>query len=313
MHAPLRSALVFSLAAVLLVCLASCSNNSTTMNPPPPISQHLYVGDDQTPGKVAVFALPLTNSSTPDVVLSTAPILPSSLAVDANGNLATGDFSANLAVFNAPITGSTPAAAAFKNGTGPNVGEVVFNSAGDLFATTIGNSINLFTHPLTSTSTPSKVITDVSLTTVVGAVLDSNNNLIVGNQPNLGGSNLVVFAPPYTAAPIVTAEIFGTSYRHMAITSTQLFAMSSVVSMSRVDVYNLPITAASVPAFSITSGVVGGANSPQAVAVDSNGNLYVGNISKGTILVYNPPFSAASSPSLTISASAAVQGIAIGK
>jgi hypothetical protein len=219
-------------------------------------------------------------------------------------------------------TGSLPATSAsasatFKNGTATVVNQLAFNSAGDLFATTNSNNINVFTHPLTSASTPSLVITNVNLTTSIGVVLDSSNNLIVGNSPNGISSNLLVFAPPYNGLPIATAAVPAAFYRQMAISSTQLFVVSDVPSMSRIDVYNLPITAGSVPAFSITSGIMGGSVSASTVALDSSGNLYVGlsgNLGTGDnggVRIYVPPFSAASTPSVTTGVFAF--GLAVGK
>jgi hypothetical protein len=239
------------------------------------------------------------------------------VAVDPAGNLATGDFAGNITIFNGPITGSAPASATFKNGAATVVPQLVFNSAGDLFATTNSNKINVFTHPLTSASTPSQVITNVNLTSTFGVVLDSSNNLMVGNLPNAAGSNLLVLAPPYTGLPIATAVVPAASYRQMALSSTQLFVVSGIPQLSLVDVYNLPITAGSVPAFSIKSGIFGGSVSGSTVALDSSGNLYVGisgnlgTTDSGGIRIYTPPFSAASTPSVTTGVFAI--GIAVGK
>ena len=65
------------------------------------------------------------------------------LAVDSAGNVAVGDFSGNISIFNAPITGSASPSATFKNGTATFVDNLAFNSAGDLFATTNSNQINV--------------------------------------------------------------------------------------------------------------------------------------------------------------------------
>jgi hypothetical protein len=223
------------------------------------------------------------------------------VAVDSAGNLAVGTFGGSISIFNGPITGSASASATFKNGTSTLVDNLAFNSAGDLFATTNSNSINVFTHPLTSASTPSQVITSVNLTTGVGVALDSANNLIVSNAPSPSGSNLLVYAPPYTALPIATAVVPAASYRQMAISGTQLFVVNSNVSASKIDVYNLPITAASAPAFLISSGLFGGSVSGSGVALDSSGNLYaglsgnLGTTDSGGIRIYVPPFSSAPS------------------
>jgi hypothetical protein len=285
-------------AAAFIACLAACGGSTKSSVPgPPPGTQHLYANGST--GHVLQFALPLSGSA-PSATLSlpTASDV-SALAVDSAGNLAVGDFSGNISIFNGPITGPASASATFKNGSSTFVDNLAFNSAGDLFATTNSNTINVFTHPLTSASTPSQVITNINLTTSVGVVLDSANNLIVSNAPTPTSSNLLVLAPPYTGLPIVTSAIPAASYRQMAISGTQLFVVNSQVSASKIDVYNLPITAASAPAFLISNGLFGGSVSGSGVAVDSSGNLYaglsgnLGTTDSGGIRIYVPPFSAA--------------------
>src|SRR6476620_9394437 len=257
-------------AAALIACLAACGS-STNLPGPPSGTQHLYV--DGTQGHVLQFALPISGSS-PSATLSlpTASIV-TAVAVDSTGNLAVGAVGGSISIFKGPITGSGSASATFQNGTSTFVDNLAFNSAGDLFATTNSNTINVFTHPLTSASTPSQVITSANLTTSVGVVLDSANNLIVSNSPSPLGSNLLVYAPPYTGLPIATAMVPAASYREMVINSTQLFIVNSQVSLSKIDVYNLPITAASAPAFLISNGLFGGSVTGSGVALDRTGNL----------------------------------------
>jgi len=285
-------------AAAFIACLAACGGSKSPVLPgPPPGTQHLYING--TTGHALQFALPLTGSApTATLSLSTASDV-SALAVDSAGNVAVGDASGSISIFNGPITGSGSASATFKNGTSTFVDTLAFNSAGDLFATSFTNHINVFTHPLTSASTPSQVITSASLTSAFGVALDSANNLIVSNSPTPAGSNLLVFAPPYTGLPIATAVVPAASYRQMAISGTQLFVVNSQVSASKIDVYNLPITAASAPAFLISNGLFGGSVSSSGVAVDSSGNLYaglsgnLGTTDSGAIRIYVPPFSGA--------------------
>ena len=295
------------LAAAFIACLTACGGSSKPPFPPvpgpPPATQHLYTNGAL--GNAVQFALPLTSSTPSATLLNPTANNVSALAVDSAGNVAIGDFSGNIFIFNAPITGSASPSATFKNGTAPFVENLAFNSAGDLFATTFSNRINVFTHPFTSASTPSQVITSVDLTNSRGIVLDSTNNLIVGNSPSLAaGSKLLVYAPPYTGPPIATASDLATSYRQMVISGTQLFISDSLVSTSRIDVYNLPITAASTPAFIIRNGIFGGSVSANGIAVDSSGNLYAGlsgntgTPDMGAIRIYVPPFSTASTPSV---------------
>ena len=106
------------------------------------------------------------------------------------------------------------------------------------------------------------------------------------------------------------AEMTPDDYRKIALSSTQLFVASVAGAPGRVDVYTLPITAASVPAFSMTN-----VNTPEAMAMDSSGNLYVGNLTDATIRVFAPPFSASSTPTttLTLTGTFALFGIAVGK
>lgn len=282
-------------AAAFIACLAACGGSKSPV--PPPGTQHLYTNG--ATGHALQFTLPLSGSA-PSATLSLAPASDvSAVAVDSAGNVAVGAFGGSISIFNGPITGSASASATFKNGTSSFVDNLAFNSAGDLFATTNSNSINVFTHPLTSASTPSQVITSVDLTTSVGVVLDSANNLIVSNVPSPAGSNLLVYAPPYTGLPIATAVVPAASYRQMAISGTQLFVVNSQVSASKIDVYNLPITAASAPAFLISNGLFGGSVSGSGVAADSSGNLYaglsgnLGTTDSGGIRIYVPPFSGA--------------------
>jgi hypothetical protein len=292
-------------AAAFIACLAACGGSTKPPAPPgpQPATQHLY-----TPGATGhalQFALPLTGS-TPTATLSLATASDvSAVAVDSAGNVAVGAFGGSISIFNGPITGSASASATFKNGTATEVEGMAFNNAGDLFATTNSNTINVFTHPLTSASTPSQVITSANLTRSVGIVFDSANNLIVSNSPSLAGCNLLVFAPPYTGLPIATPMVPAALYVETAISGTQLFVVASLPSLSKIDVYNLPITAASAPAFLINNGLSGGSASGIGVAVDSSGNLYAGLSGNtgppdmGEIRIYVPPFSRASTPVAT--------------
>ena len=307
---------LFLFIAAFVACLTACGGSTNVPPGPPPGTQHLYTNGAL--GHAVQFALPLSGS-TPTATLSipTASTV-SAMAVDSAGNVAVGAFGGSISIFNAPVTGSASASATFQNGTSTFVENLAFNSAGDLFATTNSNSINVFTHPLTSASTPSQVITSVNLTSSVGIVFDSANNLIVSNLlPGPTASNLLVYAPPYTGLPIATATVPAATYRQMAISGTQLFVGNSQVSLSKIDVYNLPLTAGSDFAFFIRNGIFGGSATGDGVAVDSSGNLYAGLSGNtgppdvGDIRIYVPPFSTASAP--TVATGVFGTSLAIGK
>ena len=270
--------------------------------------QALYVGNNNASGAVLQYSLPLNASSTPNFTLPTETgVL--SVGVDASGNLAVGNLAGSIQFFTTPISAASVPAATFSN-PAPALGayQFAFTNAGDMWVA--GSSrVNLFTHPFSNASTPSTFVTMAGLFGALGTALDTAQNLYVTNAS--AGSNLLVFAPPYTGAPITTPVIPGVLYRKLATTATQLFVAVAGPGTGRVDVYNLPITAASAPAFSLTAGM----NLPEAVAVDASGNLYVGNLGNATISVFNAPITSASVPSVILPVGGpgfAIFGIAIG-
>ncbi len=182
---------------------------------------------------------------------------------------------------------------------------IAFDPAGDIVATDrIGTSsyvVSTFVPPFTSTAKPSSIIVNPTIVTANALMLDCTENLYVADTvfdtPLNVASNLVVFTPPYSGTPIVTAPVGGANYVGLAATSRQLFACSSVGQQpGRIDVYTLPISGTSVPAFSITTGFL----YAQSIAVDAAGTLYVASPGTGTVVVYTPPFSASSTPSASL-------------
>ncbi|PZR58549.1 MAG: hypothetical protein DLM50_03460 [Candidatus Meridianibacter frigidus] len=294
------------LTTAALIGLAACTSNSNTITPVPLAPQHLYVADAHSGGPILQYTLPLTGASMPSATIGSGG--EGSLALDAAGNLAAGNTAGQISIFTAPLTSSSVPSATFNNGASTPVGQMAFNNAGDLFAATEDISVNVFTHPLTSASTPSQAITSAGLSAAIGTLLDSSGNLYVSNSAG-AGSNIYVFAPPYSGTPIITSVQAGKAYRKMAGSGNQLFVANVSGATGSVDVYNTPLTTASTPAFSMTN-----VNSPEALAFDNAGNLYVGNLGDGTIRVFTPPFSAASSPAVTLveSGSFAIFGMAIG-
>ncbi|TLY51941.1 MAG: hypothetical protein E6K53_05885 [Gammaproteobacteria bacterium] len=265
-------------------------------------AQVLYVGNDNTPGTVLQYSLPLTASSTSNFGIASNNVL--AVAVDASGNLAVGSLGGGLQFFTAPLSAASVPSATFPNGAASNNGGIAFTNAGDFWAATFSNQVNAFTHPFSNASTPSTFVTNAAMASTAGTAFTCSSGAGLC-------SNLLVYAPPYSGAPIITPNVPSAFYRKIAVTTTQLFAASVAGATGRVDAYNLPITAASVPAFSFVAGV----NLPEALAVDASGNLYVGNLGNATVSVYNAPITSASVPSvvLTIGSGAfAIFGIAIG-
>ena len=293
--------------------------------------QNLYVGNDNAAAQVLQYNLPLTASATANLTMTASGNVVA-VAVDANGNLMVGQLSGNLQFFPAPLSGASTSTATFKNGTATNNGQSAFLSTGDVWGATVSNRANRFNTPFSNASTPAAFVTDPAMVSVIGAAVDPAQNLYLSNagtgtaaacvgtsNPGGGcGSNLFVYAPPYTGAPIITPNVInfpfagnGTAYRKITVNGTRLYAASVANSPGRVDVYNLPLTATSTPAFALTTGV----NTPEGLALDASGNLYIGNLGDTTVSVYTAPITAGSVPSVIYKVSTggfAIFGIAVG-
>ncbi|HXH95393.1 MAG TPA: hypothetical protein VNN25_27705 [Thermoanaerobaculia bacterium] len=297
----MRLSTLRSFACLVVIGLAGLSI------PDAQAQQVLWVGNDNVAGGSQQYALPISGSSTPNFTVVSSNVV--AMAQDGSGNLVMGDFLGQLKFFTAPLSGASTASATFANGAGPNTGQFAFTPTGDFFVGTVGTAVNKFTHPFSNASTPSQVITTAGMTSAIGVALDAAQNMYISDAGG-SGSSIFVLAPPYTGAPIHTPAISGKFYRKVAVSGTQLFVADVSGTTGRVDVYNLPITAVSAPAFSITNGT----NTPETVALDVSGNLYVGNLGNSTVTVYSSPFSAASAPVTTMAAAGApaIFGIAIG-
>jgi hypothetical protein len=304
---------LFAAAAAVLVAGCNGSNSvppavvatpTPTPSPTPNAPQHVYVGNTGG-GQIAQYTLPLTAASAANFTFNSSGIL--AMGVDASGNLIAGSNTGQLTFFPAPLSAASVPTATFANGSATSSGQVAVTGAGDIFVSS--NAVNAygFTHPFTNASTPSSTIATPG-TDIIGVALDAAANLYLSNA-GAATSNLYVYAPPYTGVPITTPGLAATAYRKIALNSTQLFATSVAGATGQVDVYTLPITSSSAPAFAIATGV----NGPEAVAFDAAGNLYVGNDGNHSITVYAPPFSAASTPTVTLSVTGALFALTIGK
>jgi hypothetical protein len=318
-----------------MLAVATPTPTPTPTPPPPNFGQHLYIPNDNTPGGIEQFTLPLTNSSTPNFTIAGNDLV--AVAVDSTGNLAAGDFHHKLYYFQAPLSGFSTPAGTFNNGTAGNVGQMQFPASGpqmdQLWTASVGTEIDRFARTAGSfpnSTTAAQQTFPTGASQLVGLVFDSSLNMYLSNV-----NNIYVYAPPYNNPPAaVTPSLSDTSYRKEAISGNQLFVsmpISTPQPAGRIDVYNLPVTSASVPTFTIigsfvpgvppalgTCTAVGTGNGiciPEALAVDAAGNLYVGNLGNRTVTVYSPPFSAASTYTtlLQLPSPYAIFGLAVGK
>jgi hypothetical protein len=227
------------------------------------------------------------------------------VAVNANGDLAAANNSGGLNIFPAPLSASSVASASFANAGSPNM-QLAFGPSGKLFACTQGAKVNVFTGPFTDSTVFSSQITDAGVLTSFGVAFDAQANLYLAGS----GTHVDVLPSEGSGAASVGITVpVGAALRQIAVGGGQLFMANVGNGQDSVFVFTLPITNSSAPIATITTGM----NAPEAVAVDAAGNLYVGNLGDGTIKMFAPPFSSSSAPVLSITTSAVIFGMAIGK
>ncbi len=170
----------FTTVLALGALLAGCKGGTTTTPPPVVTVQHLYVGNDNTPGTVQVYTLPITAASTPVFAFASNNVV--AIGLDANGNAILGDNAGHLQYFAAPLAATSVPAATFNNGAASNNGQITFNNTGDFFVANVSANVNLFIHPFTNASVPSATTTGAGLVNAIGTALDNLGNLYVSNS-----------------------------------------------------------------------------------------------------------------------------------
>lgn len=266
-----------------------------------PQAQRLFLSDTKAPGLVRVYDLPLSSASTPALSIPFNNSI--GMAQDASGALAVATNNSQVAVFAAPLTNASIPTATFS--TGGSQFQSAFGPSGKFYLCTQGASLNVYTPPLGSGTVPSGTIADPN-TTAMGIAFDTAANLYLAGSSN----KIVVRASEGTAAASVVLTLpAGAAVRSLAVNNQFLAAASVGNAPGAVFLFTLPLTSASTPVATLTTGV----DSPEGVAFDASGKLYVSNLGNGNVLVFTPPFSSASAPSLTLPTGANLFCILIGK
>jgi hypothetical protein len=322
----LKSGLLLSTVIIFVLCLSSCGGGSSSsggggVGGNQPQGQHLYVATDS---QIQVFTLPITNTSTPSVVVSN-PSNPLAvvMAVDSKGNLATEDFSDHIALYTAPLSSSSTPSTTFGNGASTTVEAIGFDTAGDLFAggaldsSGTGTGVNIFKAPFSSATTPSQTVPLSGSGAFSFDGTDAAGNIYT-IQDSLTLCTGQVLAPPYTGAPttIYTAAcgLNDVSGGGFIISGNQIYAIF-VVSLGGF------ITITPAPGNSGTTTQINLPGNPGAFAVDDNGNIYVvgDNHNPTQFLVFSRPFSTNSSGSIvptttiTVSNAKSIMSMTVGK
>lgn len=251
----------------------------------PAVAQHLYVANGSG-GNVLEYTSPFSSSSTPTVNLNIGGNV-WGIAADSN-YVAIEDSTGFIYIFAQPLSASASPVAQFQGFA--QGGQLLFDSSGNLYTAGQSNGVLEFSPPFSNSSTPAATI--FGDTASFSLAMDYNKNLYVGN---LGMNQIDIFASPYTAAPTHVAQpgTYG-----LATFINSLYGADAT--SGKIDVYNLPMSTSSTPAFSIAN------TDPHALATDpSDGALYVGDqhggSGSGTIDVYNQPLSGSSTAAYSIS------------
>lgn len=247
-------------------------------------TQHLYVANGSG-GNVLEYTSPFSSASAPSVKLNIGGNV-WGVASDSS-YVAVEDSTGFIYIFAQPLSSSASPVAQFQAGS--QGAQLLFDSAGNLYTGDERTEVLEYSPPFSSTSTPAKVINGT--TASFSLAMDYNNNLYAGD---LGMNQIEIFASPYTSSPTQVAQpgTYG-----LASYATYLYGADA--SGKAIDVYNLPMTSGSTPAFTIAN------TDPHALAADvSTGTLYVGDqhggTGSGSIDVYSQPLSGASTPAYTM-------------
>jgi streptogramin lyase len=175
-----------------------------------------------------------------------------------------------------------------------DVKDVAFDSAGNLYVSTLGNQVFVFAHPVSGASTPVATITLPIGGNPLFITIDSANNLWVSDANN----DLVYeFTGPFsgsiTPAPAKTLSNDLISPSGIAFDAAgNLYVADS--GSNDIEIFAAPITNGETP----NAAKLTGATNVRDLAFDQSGNLYAGLFS-GTILRYNAPTVGGGAPSIT--------------
>ncbi len=163
-----------------------------------------------------------------------------------------------------------------------------------------GGSIQIYSAPVTSASTPTGTITP--LAGPAELFVDNAGRLFVPLQGLGTGTTVGVFASPITASS-VPAYLLTTSHPNPEDTTEDSAGnvyVGEIQTNCCIDVYTGPVTGAASPSYTINSNgvVTNPLSDPYGMSFDGSGNLYVS--SSTSIIKYTPPFPSTSVPAANV-------------
>jgi hypothetical protein len=313
-------------AAAAAVLFVGCQKSSVINLPPGPAPQLFVANPAFVSGTfgVAVYAQPITPSSTPVFTLGAAngiTLFPAAVGFDTHGNLFVLDESTSqVLIYAPPISSSSTPATTLALAGASNAFSLAVDAGNNLWVSSSNNAtVWKFTPPF-ATGTPAPALTLTALNTVpaisrpAAIGFDRYGDMCL---EDFGTNQVLIYRPPF-AVPITAAAAIRTNGGAdepggCGFNVNGQLLVSDFTNGNEY-FYNPPFATGSLPAFAISPPVVSGGLSggTKVVGFDSAGNLYVPysfDGANGNVSVYGPPFSGASVPQFSLPQSGDPYGV----
>jgi len=308
-----------------MLITSGCNSNAA-----PNLNQKLYATNGNS---IVVFTPPANTTVNVAPTLNITGALtglndPHRIAIDAKGNIyVTNHGSSSVSVFAAGSTGNVaPTATISGAGTGlSGPSGIALDSTGKIYvANSNGNSITVYAAGATGNATPTVTIygTNTGLSFPNGLALDSTGKIYVANEDN---STITVYAanPTYvpTKSPAIVSEISSNfnvlndaPTATISGTNTGLSCPHALALDATANIYivnagcdggnSVTVYAASATGNAAPTATISGKNTnfdnPNGIALDAEGDIYVGNQTSVEVYAAKPTGSVTTAPVYTL-------------
>jgi sugar lactone lactonase YvrE len=311
--------LLLTLALASLPAAAGCNANSTSI-PPPFVPSFVYYTTDDGARQMGIVAYPITATSTLATMVNQTAAF--HMAFDASGRLfVVHDIGpGTINVFTPPLTAtSTPSFVLTYPAGNPTVIGIAFDSSGNLWASQ-GCNVEEFTPPFTSSVTLAAAVTLTSNFCASGIAFDPSGNLWVAIGSSTNGIEEFVKGSGFTNSTPIDHTLTGVNTPFdVAFDRAGNLYSSGTLAAQGVAMWNANnLGPGATPNVLNHTGLSAGF-SPQQLAFDPFGNLYVADCGTTAKIYVYPTATTAFSTTLApvvysdanIVAANCVEGIAI--